>query len=202
MLVGVGQPAGGIRLEDGFREDLRQLPEALLAGPQGHLGGHVSADLGFQLGVGPLQIRVGLGKLAGAFGDLLLKEMISFLKAFQGIDLPFPDQMIGDGNAAVGDLPAAGLAVEDEHQPSRLPGQDVILHGQVNMEEGGRHGDRIGQGLDRQVLQVDADRLRHLGEVLAGDGDPFHPALDQGLASPGEAGKIITELPGQLVVAG
>ena len=202
MLVGVGQQAVDVGLEDRLREQLGQLPEALLAGPQGLLGLHVPGDLPFQLLIGPLQLSVGLGKLEGAFGDLGFQELVALLQPLQGIDLPFADQMVGDGNTAVGDFPSGRLEMEDQHQPGRLLGQDVVAKRQVDVEESGRYRHRVGQGLDGQVREFDPERVGHLGEILAGDGHPFIPAVNEVVAAPGEAGEIFAEMPSQSVIPG
>lgn len=127
---------------------------------------------------------------------------VALVQALEGIHLPVPDQMIGNGNAAVGDHPGAVFLLEQQHQPGRLPGQDMVGQRQVDMEEG-RDQDHVGTDvLQRQIQHFDAQGFGHLGKVLAGDPDPFGLVLHQEITATGIAAEVFAEAGGQPVIPG
>ncbi len=73
------------------------------------------------------------------------QKPVAVHQLFERIDFTLPHQVIRNGDAAVADLPVCGFLAEDQDEPGRLPRQDVILDGQMNDEEPGRHRNRLGE---------------------------------------------------------
>jgi hypothetical protein len=62
----------------------------------------------------------------------------------------------------VHDLPVLAFEPEDQDQPRRLPRQDVVAVGKVDVEEAGDDDNVVADVLHRDVQHLNADAAGHL----------------------------------------
>src|SRR3989344_4393645 len=76
-----------------------------------------------------LQPLVGLRQGLGALFHQRLQLQVALLQAAYRVHLAVTRQAVGDGNAAVGNLPVALLMAKHQHQPRGLAGKQCVRNG-------------------------------------------------------------------------